>query len=89
MIDTKPPIGNWYVKKAIPVTAIQWSQKKFHPLVEVELETGRCFIPTIENQRLYLTEGCWIVGPGAKGEYWPVDEQVFAMTYELVDTSHG
>lgn len=71
-----------YVKKRIPVQAIQWYQPVFHPEVQVEAKTGCYFIWTIENQRLYLTEGCWIVGPGHKGEYWPVDNEVFAATYE-------
>ena len=75
----------YYRKKPIPVKAIQWFQKVFHPKVQVELETGRCFIETIENHRLYLVEGCWIVGPGARQEYWPVQDDIFMETYELVD----
>lgn len=71
-----------YIKKPYPVDAIKWDRAVFHPQVQVEFDTGKCFLPTIENQRLYLTESCWIVGPGAKGEYWPVDNEVFEATYE-------
>lgn len=70
------------MKKPHSVDAIKWNRTVFHPEVQIEPVTGKCFLPTLENQRLYLTEGCWIVGPGAKGEYWPVDNEVFEASYE-------
>lgn len=75
-----------YVKKPIPVTAVQWFPGVEHPAVSQQMdECGNVqyFVSTLENQHLYLTPGCWIVGAGAAGEYWPVDEHIFAATYEM------
>lgn len=86
-----------YVKRPLPVTAQQWFVGVEHPRVKKDAfiavtedgfvrdqkpGTEPYYLETLENQRLYLTEGCYIVGPGAGGEYWPVDEKIFEATYK-------
>lgn len=41
-----------------------------------------CQIKTLENW-VDLKPGCWVVGPGAAGEYWPVQHAIFMRTYRL------
>ena len=41
-------------------------------------------INTLEGQ-LTVQPGTWIAGPGAKGEFWPIDDEVFRATYELAE----
>jgi hypothetical protein len=73
-----------YIKKAIPVTAIQWNGPEDNEKVlpaKITEGANLWLIHTLEGT-LHLIPGCWIVGPGYKGEYWPVDEEIFAQTYE-------
>jgi hypothetical protein len=81
----------WYRKKPIPVTATQWFKHGDHPevtgydenwLIAGEDETPVNFgIHTLEGH-IKVTPGCWIVGPGYSGEYWPVQDDIFRATYE-------
>lgn len=79
-----------YVKKPIPVTAIQWTDEGvIHPAIKKfttawDTVEVRYYVSTIENQKLWLTPGCWIVGPGVRGEYWSVQDDVFKETYEII-----
>lgn len=72
------------------MNAVQWQKHGDHPLVVEFLydyitEDDRKYgIQTLEGT-LWVKPGDWIVGPGAKGEYWPVDDEVFKMTYEAIE----
>lgn len=72
-----------YVKKPIPVRAIQWNgpqdNEKCLPAVIEHHDTDQ--IRTYEGW-LNLIPGSYIVGPGPKGEYWPVECEIFEVTYE-------
>lgn len=56
-----------WVKKPIPVKA-----KRMDDDFEVD---------TLEGQKIRGKAGDYLVGPGAKGEFWPVDAGVFEATY--------
>jgi hypothetical protein len=71
-----------YCKKRIPVNAIQWHKAGDHAAVVLN-ESGCPAIKTAEGW-LSVVQGCWIVGPGAAGEYWPVQDAIFRATYEEV-----
>ena len=83
----------FYIKKPIPVEAVQWFKDVKHSAIfshsYVDVDEGRkytnYYVKTLENSQLELKEGCWIVGPGARGEYWPVQDDIFKATYILVD----
>ena len=85
-----------YVKKAIPVQAIQWNgpedNEKVMPAIVDKINVDRAGgelaigfdayrIQTLEGW-LNLVPGSYIVGPGHKGEYWPVDREIFEATYQ-------
>ena len=76
-----------YRKKPIEVDAVQWFSHGDHPAVHEYADNKGIYsgIKTIEGM-LRVTPGCWIVGPGAKGEYWPVQDDIFKATYESVPT---
>lgn len=90
-----------YIKKPIPITAIQWfgpedNDKLPNGKIELWMYTNPNDCPKLGPVRyqlrtyegpLKLTPGCWIVGPGAKGEFWPIDEEIFRMTYEEYNES--
>lgn len=76
-----------YVKKPIPVTAIQWNgyqdNEKCKPAVITRSGSSGWSgfeIETLEGW-LKLVPGCYIVGPGYKGEFWPVEKEIFEATY--------
>lgn len=77
-----------YRKKPISVNAVQWFKDGDHPrVIRFVYEHGnveRFGIQTLEGS-MWVKPGDWIVGPGAKGEYWPVDNEIFQMTYEQVN----
>jgi hypothetical protein len=87
---------SYYIKKALPVRAIQWNgpedNEKVLPAAISEVESmtmsphrPRMFtIQTLEGV-LTIRPGCWIVGPGARGEYWPVQDDIFRETYEPME----
>jgi hypothetical protein len=76
-----------YVKKLMPVTAVQWFKDGDHPKVVSYYKIAGFFvrkhygIPTLEGM-MEVKPGDWIVGPGADGEYWPVKDNIFRNTYE-------
>jgi hypothetical protein len=79
-----------YVKKRIPIDAVQWFKEGDHHAVicnffDTEDGYKEYAIRTREGD-LAVTEGCWIVGPGAEGEYWPVQDSIFRATYEPFDS---
>ncbi len=75
----------YYSKKPLPVRAIQWKgqedNKKVLPAKIRITCASEWAIETLEG-RYVLTPGCWIVGPCPKGEYWPVDNEIFEKTYQ-------
>lgn len=90
-------MNNMYVKKPISVRAIQWNGPDDNnlfaddkiiiysqPSKSMDLNApDDWFIRSIEAD-LRLTFGVWIVGPGARGEYWPVQDDIFKATYEVI-----
>jgi hypothetical protein len=76
-----------YRKKPVEVEAVQWFKPGDHPSVtsfifeDLGVKYG---IQTLEGT-MWVTPGCWIIGPGATGEYWPVQNDIFNMTYEPVE----
>jgi len=83
-----------YVKRALPVEAKQWFHPGDEPVGVNVLKTSLgCYprpfdyyIRTLEGPML-LTPGCYIVGPGAEGEYWAVKQSIFEKTYIPYDES--
>lgn len=75
-------------RKTALIEATQWFKDGDHPAVQATYEMvngGHLgFIQTLEG-RLDVRPGTWIAGPGAKGEFWPIADEVFRATYELVD----
>lgn len=85
-----------FVKKPIPIPATQWFKYGDHPAVETippglsshsvppDADVSVCgYIKTLEGG-LIVTPGSWVVGPGAAGEFWPVQNEIFLATYEAV-----
>lgn len=77
-------------RKTALIEATQWLKPGDHKAV---LQTERFdgegwlqefIIPTMEGP-LTVVPGTWIAGPGAKGEFWPIADEVFRATYELAD----
>jgi hypothetical protein len=80
-----------YVKRPIPIEAVQW-QGKFgdppqvkapgpghgHLVSPGELDVG---VITTDHGDLAIRKGDWVLGPGAAGEHWPVANEVFKQTY--------
>jgi hypothetical protein len=80
-----------YVKRPIPIEAVQW-QGKFgdppqvkapgpeheHLVRPKEPDAG---VITTDHGDMAIRKGDWVLGPGAAGEYWPVANEVFAQTY--------
>ena len=79
-----------YRKKPIPVRAVRWFGPEDDAACRPAMITPSgdpsftgYEIETLEGW-LRLTPGCWIVGPGHKGEYWPVQADIFEATYEEI-----
>jgi hypothetical protein len=73
-----------YVKRPMPVEAVQWFKEGDHPKVwtsYLNKDTYHGFIETPEGI-MKVVIGSWIVGPGYAGEYWPVKDDIFRNTYE-------
>lgn len=81
-----------YIKRAIPVEAVQWRTYGDHPAVEFPSDEyahlrpcsglrNAGIIRTLEGV-LVVSEGDWVLGPGPAGEYWPVRDDIFRATYE-------
>jgi hypothetical protein len=85
-----------YKKKPMPVDAVQWFKDGDHPQVKGipsdhslrDASGGNIwkkygFIETLEGGHV-VTPGDYIVGPGVRGEYWPVKADIFEKTYEQI-----
>lgn len=74
-------------RKTALIEATQWFKPGDHPAVQwrdQEDAPPYACIETMEGE-LFVAPGTWIAGPGAKGEFWPIADEVFRATYELVD----
>lgn len=75
-----------YVKKAIEIEAIQWTGENF---VEISQFCDKCYfdsvlkILTLEGTH-EATIGDFII-KGIKGEFYPCKEDIFNLTYDLVE----
>lgn len=78
-----------YVKKPIPVSAIQWTGKNFDEILD--FSKGQCFksddylwVKTREGE-LKAVIGDYIIC-GVEGEFYPCGESIFNKTYDLFDS---
>jgi len=78
-----------YVKKPIPITAIQWTGENHMELAE--FTNGKCLfsvgestivIPTLEGE-MKANAGDYIVR-GVEGEFYPCRQDIFEKTYEKI-----
>jgi hypothetical protein len=81
-----------YVKRPIPIGAVQWQGRYGDPPQVRPPESAAPLSPdgqfgliTTDHGDLIIRKGDWVVGPGAVGEYWPVAAEVFARTYVPVE----
>jgi len=73
-----------YLFERIPLpTGVHCGGASYHK-ERGEVHKAELYCDTLENSRLKVEVGCWILGPGARGEYWPVQDDVFRETYEPV-----
>ena len=73
-----------YVKKPIPIDAVQWFEMGDHPAVIEQPKSPTGFaILTLENTETgqHVTPGDWII-TGVRGENYPIKPDIFAETYE-------
>lgn len=79
-----------YVKRPIPIQAIQWHGKYGDPPQvkppangdeDLQPREGVLGIVTTDHGDLVIRKGDWVLGPGLIGEYWPVTKEVFEQTY--------
>ena len=79
-----------YIKKPIPVEAIQWTGDNFQEVREFMNDAhvvitmyDDLIIPTLEGD-MKAPKDSWIIR-GAMGEYYPCRREVFEETYEPVE----
>ena len=82
-----------YIKKPVPIDAVQWFNLGDHPDVHIVPENRRDFIParngatgyieTLEGGH-FVTSGDYII-TGVRGEVYACKPDIFEETYELVD----
>lgn len=79
----------WYVKKPIPIEAIQWNGNNFQEIQDfmrehhvIKTAYNELIIPTLEGEMKAPVES-WIIR-GPMGEYYPCRRDVFEETYEPV-----
>ena len=79
-----------YVKRPIPIQAVQWHGKYGDPPQvkppddgdgHPQPPEGLLGIVTTDHGDLVIRKGDWVLGPGLIGEYWPVTKEVFEQTY--------
>jgi hypothetical protein len=83
-------------KKPVEIEAIKFTRNHWGEIKAFTNETAHtfqiekringvatCIIPTPEGQHI-ATEGDWII-KGVKGEFYPIKEEIFEATYELID----
>lgn len=75
-----------FIKKPIPVEAVQWFKAGDHPAVQFsgKDDTGREIhsISTLEG-RMMVSPGDWII-TGVEGEHYAIKPQIFAKSYDPV-----
>ena len=76
-----------YVKKPIPVEAIQWNGANFEQIATFMGDThpfldtyNNLIIPTLEGE-MATPVGSYVI-KGVKGEFYGCNEEVFNLTYE-------
>lgn len=82
----------YYIKKPIPVEAIQWTGHNFDEIHDFII--GQPIVVTTFNELVISTlEGdmkapveSWIIR-GPLGEYYPCRKEVFEKTYEAMDNT--
>ena len=76
-----------FIKKPIPIEAVQWHKMGDHPAVveEPKSPTGYA-IKTLENTETgqHVSPGDWII-TGVRGENYPIKPEIFEETYERVE----
>ena len=87
------PLGHAYRKTAL-IHAVQWWKMGDHPAVKLfssDPDTRdkdgneRGWVTTLEGGHI-VTPGDWIA-TGVQGEHWPIKPDIFAKTYEVVQTN--
>jgi hypothetical protein len=85
-----------YVKRPIPIEAVQWQGKYGDPPQvrppegaghDPRSREGQFGLISTDHGDLVIRKGDWVVGPGAIGEYWPVAKEVFERTYVPAEES--
>jgi hypothetical protein len=76
-------------RKTALIEATQWFKMGDHPAVEEHNDIDgsgemRGWVDTLEGGHI-VTPGDWIA-TGVRGEHWPIKPDIFAATYEPVDT---
>lgn len=80
----------YYIKKPIPVEAIQWNGNNFNEIYDFII--GQPIVVTTFNELVISTlegdmkapVGSWIIR-GPLGEYYPCRQEVFKETYEAIN----
>ena len=67
-------------KKPLP-KGVRCESSSIYPAKRLIIDC-RLYCSTVENDLLEVRVGNWIVGPGARGEFWPVQDDIFRATYE-------
>ena len=83
-----------YVKRPIPIEAIQWNGKNFDEIKAFCKDAmiaydGELIIPTLEDEKFIkakhvATEGDYVI-KGVRGEFYFCKEDIFNETYEEVE----
>lgn len=78
-----------YIKKPIPITAIQWTGHNKAEIIEFthnqcHFREGKVsiIIPTLEGD-MGATDGDYIIC-GVDGEFYPCKREIFEKTYQIV-----
>jgi hypothetical protein len=82
---TKTYLRRLFRKKPIPVFASQWFKLGDEPTetkVAAVADAGYR-LSTLEGWQ-DIVPGNWIVGPGHRGEFWVVQNDIFEATYEEI-----
>ncbi len=88
-----PTRGEREYRKTATIRATQWWKLGDHPAVVLKsapnryADEGISWCPTLEGGHI-VTPGDWIA-TGVQGEHWPIKADVFATTYELVDSARA
>lgn len=76
--------ARYYVKKPIPVCALQWDGMNTEEVLKfcpsVKIRGNKLVIPTLEGD-LIASKNDYII-KGVQGEYYPCKPDIFSETYE-------